>query len=421
MPRHRTPHCAVLIAVSLAAGLPAQAESVRTGSGFGVAPGVVVTNAHVVDGCRALRVVHGGQARDGRVLAIDRDQDLAAVRTDLPVPATLPLRATPALRLGESVVAFGFPLAGSLSQEGNLTTGNVSALAGLRDDARHLQITAPVQPGNSGGPLLDEGGNVIGVITAKLDAVAIAKRTGDIPQNVNFAVKGQELERFLQDARVTYETRVTDRQIAVADIAEAVKRAAVRLECSSSGEPPSTRAARPSQSLDPVAPPPAGAPAMVEPAPALADAERAAILARLRVASVRTPYPTTSPGLRALTIVNDSSESVYKVTVGWLETPSARCPTAASAYRGRKDVHVALAPGATGTTMSSFPANARLFCIVDAAFSPARSTRAAPGDGPPAENGPAPSEPRGNEPTGTGQPAAADESDRPAAPPEDNL
>jgi hypothetical protein len=366
--------------------------------------------------------MHGEQVRDGRVLAIDREQDLAAVRTDLPVPATLPLRAAPALRLGESVVAFGFPLTGSLSQEGNLTTGNVSALAGLRDDARHLQITAPVQPGNSGGPLLDEGGNVIGVITAKLDAVAIAKRTGDIPQNVNFAVKGQELERFLQDARVIYQTRVTDRQIAVADIAEAVKRAAVRLECSSSGEPASTQAARPSQSLDPVAPPAPGAPAIAQPAPALADAERAAILARLRVASVRTPYPTTSPGLRALTIVNDSSESVYKVTVGWLETPSASCPTAASAYRGRKDVYLSLAPGATRTTMSSFPANARLFCIVDAVFSPARTTRAAPGDEP-AEDAqsepPGPGSP-GNEPAGTGQPGPADEGG--ATPPrEENL
>jgi S1-C subfamily serine protease len=416
MPRLRTPRRAVLVFVSLAAGMPAQADSVRTGSGFAVAPGVVVTNAHVVDQCRALRIVHGEQARSGRVLAIDREQDLAAVRTDLPVPAVLSLRAAPALRLGESVVAFGFPLAGSLSREGNLTTGNISALAGLRDDARYLQITAPVQPGNSGGPLLDEGGNVVGVITAKLDAVSIAKRTGDIPQNVNFAVKGQGLERFLQDARVTYETRVTDRQIAVADIAEAVKRAAVRLECSSSGEPPSTQAARPSQSLDPVVPPATGEPAMTGPVPALADAERGAIIARLRVASVRTPYPTTSPELRALTIVNDSTASVYKVTVGWLETPSARCPETASAYRGRKDVYVALAPGATRTTMSKFPANARLFCVVDAVLSPAGSTTPAPGDGPGSG-----SEPRGNEPTGAEQPAPAEEGDRAAPPREENL
>jgi S1-C subfamily serine protease len=181
MPPLRAPTLStLLVGVSLAAGTPVHAESPRSGSGFAVSPGVVVTNAHVVERCRGLRVLRGDQARGGRVLAIDREQDLAAVQTDLPVPAALPLRAGPALRLGESVVAFGFPLVGALSREGNLTTGNVSALAGLRDDAGYLQITAPVQPGNSGGPLLDEGGNVIGVITAKLDAVAIAKRTGDI-------------------------------------------------------------------------------------------------------------------------------------------------------------------------------------------------------------------------------------------------
>jgi S1-C subfamily serine protease len=328
----------LLVGVFLAAGTPVHAESARSGSGFAVAPGVVVTNAHVVERCRGLRVLHGDQARGGRVLAIDREQDLAAVQTDLPVPAVLPLRAGPALRLGESVVAFGFPLAGALSREGNLTTGNVSALAGLRDDAGYLQITAPVQPGSSGGPLLDEGGNVIGVITAKLDAVAIAKRTGDIPQNVNFAVNGQRLERFLQDARIGYQKRVTDRQIAVADIGDIVKAAAVRLECSSSGEQASTQAALPSQSTDPIpSPPPAVESAGAGQTPALADAERGALVAQLRVASVRTPYPSTSPDLRALAIVNDSSASVYKVTVGWLDAPSARCPAAASAYRGRKD------------------------------------------------------------------------------------
>jgi hypothetical protein len=112
----------------------------------------------------------------------------------------------------------------------------------------------------------------------------------------------------------------------------------------------------------------------------LVDAERDAILAGLRVASVRTPYPTTSPSLRALTIVNDSTASVYKITVGWLDVPSERCPTAASAYRGRKDVHVALPPGTTKTAMSNFPADAKLFCIVDAALAPTRATEAAAPD-----------------------------------------
>src|SRR6266478_224338 len=88
-------------------------------------------------------------------------------------------------RVGESVVAVGFPLTGLLSSDPIVTTGIISALSGLRNDRRRIQITAPVQPGNSGGPLLGENGSVVGVVVGKLDALKMVKVTGDIPQNVN--------------------------------------------------------------------------------------------------------------------------------------------------------------------------------------------------------------------------------------------
>ena len=78
----------------------------------------------------------------------------------------------------------------------NLSVGNVSALAGLGDDSRYLQISAPVQPGNSGGPLLDASGHLVGIVTAKLDA-RVARFTGDVPQNVNFALKAEVARTFL--------------------------------------------------------------------------------------------------------------------------------------------------------------------------------------------------------------------------------
>ena len=80
-------------------------------------------------------------------------------------------------------------MSGLLATSANLTVGNVSALTGLGDDSRYLQISAPVQPGNSGGPLLDASGHVAGIVTGKLDAVLAARFFGDIPQNVNFALK----------------------------------------------------------------------------------------------------------------------------------------------------------------------------------------------------------------------------------------
>ena len=80
-----------------------------------------------------------------------------------------------------------------ISSSLNMTIGNVSALAGLGDDTRSLQFTAPIHPGNSGGPLVDASGNVVGVVTSKLSPLWTAKNIGDVPQNVNFALKASEL------------------------------------------------------------------------------------------------------------------------------------------------------------------------------------------------------------------------------------
>lgn len=176
-----------------------QARNVSTGTGFVVGPDQVLTNHHVIEGCRRIFV----RSADGRTLPVprapasDARRDLALVRVPGNPGPVLAFRANP-VRRGESVVTYGFPLAGLLSSGPTLTTGEVSALSGLADNQTQFQISAPVQQGNSGGPLLDRQGNVIGVIVSKLNAARIAQRTGDIPQNVNFAVKGTEALDFLR-------------------------------------------------------------------------------------------------------------------------------------------------------------------------------------------------------------------------------
>ena len=102
---------------------------------------------------------------------------------------------------GENVEAFGQVLATS----DNFTTGIVTALAGIGDDSRFYQISAPVQPGNSGGPLLYENGNIIGVVSAKLNFLSEIKNAGDIPQNVNFAIKASVVANFLQDNAIKFQ------------------------------------------------------------------------------------------------------------------------------------------------------------------------------------------------------------------------
>ena len=394
------------VALAFLAAGGAQAQ-LRTGTGFAVSDAThIVTNAHVVDQCKSLQVRLGTRLEPARLVAIDVPADLAVLQTGLAMPR-LAVRASPALRLGESVIAFGFPLTGSLSAEGNLTTGNVSALAGLRDDTAYLQVTAPVQPGNSGGPLLDEGGNVIGVITAKLDAMEMAKRTGDIPQNVNFAVKASVLEGFLQRNGVVYEKRVTDRRLSVADIAEEAKAASVRIECSSTGPATAQGPAQPSRAEAPP-PPREAAPAEVPggPTPAIGDAGRRKVIESVRVTEVNTPYPTTSPGLRSMTFANASSEYIYRVTVGWMSRDVPSCPPSPSAYSGKRDVVVSLKPGGSAKTMATFPDGARAFCVIDVAVAPPPTPErnlnepidppAAPppsGSAAPPESGPAPASP----------------------------
>jgi S1-C subfamily serine protease len=169
-----------------------------TGTAFFVSSdGTALTNAHVVERCQQIRVA-GSPAR---LLAKDRTNDLALLATDTHLAQWANWRQL--VQQGEDIVVYGFPLAGVLSSAGNVVTGNITALAGVGDDSRFLQISAPVQPGNSGGPLFDRHGNVVGVVVAKLNAVRVASATGDIPQNVNFAIKSSVAMAFLESQRVT--------------------------------------------------------------------------------------------------------------------------------------------------------------------------------------------------------------------------
>ena len=175
-----------------------------SGTGFVVSEGRLLTNNHVVDGCgRMVARNAAGREQPAHVDATDRKRDLAVLTVPRDFGPPLTFRTAPDVLRGESVVTYGFPLSGLLSSGPTLTTGTISALSGIRDNPDDFQISAPVQPGNSGGPLLDSQGNVIGVVVAKLNAARVAELTdGDIPQNVNFAVKGAAALDFLTEQKV---------------------------------------------------------------------------------------------------------------------------------------------------------------------------------------------------------------------------
>jgi S1-C subfamily serine protease len=198
----------------------------RSGTGFFVTDsGHIVTNAHVVDGCTSLRT---GESRL-EVIRIDRRNDLALVRGAV-TGVGLALRDQP-VRPGETAIALGFPLHGLLSSEPIVTTGIISALAGIGDDTRFLQTSAAVQPGNSGGPLLSEQGAVTGVVVAKLDAARIFDLTGDMPQNVNFALSPTVLRGFLDAAGIAYHSARPSAALPVAEITARARASVLPIRC----------------------------------------------------------------------------------------------------------------------------------------------------------------------------------------------
>ena len=223
---------AAVAALALHAGV-LHADGSTTGSGIVIGTrGEIVTNAHVVDRCDAITVQLASKKSDTAVmLARDEKNDLALIRVANPPPAVAAFRDGTPVRAGDAVVALGYPLPSLLSSNATLTVGNVSALAGLEDDARYLQISAPVQPGNSGGPLLDASGHLVGIVTSKLNAENVARVIGDIPQNVNFALKAEVVRTFLDGKGIAYKKQRSDQQLSPADVGEVARPFTVYVEC----------------------------------------------------------------------------------------------------------------------------------------------------------------------------------------------
>ena len=199
------------------------------GTGFFVSSdGEILTNNHVVAGCRNLTIKGGLPVQ---VISRNPASDLALVKAEIKPDQIAVFRSGTSPKVGDTVVTFGFPLPGLLSSEGNVSTGVLSATTGLQNDIRFVQISAPVQPGNSGGPVFDTSGHVVGVVVAKLDALRVAQFTGDVPQNVNFAVHWSEVRALLDEQGVKYKKLPSQQAINTSAIAKIGAEISVTLDC----------------------------------------------------------------------------------------------------------------------------------------------------------------------------------------------
>jgi serine protease Do len=207
---------------------PVQNRSSSSGSGFFVSEsGHILTNHHVVSDCSSLEVV--GRGRAG-IVRTDPRNDLALVRiaTGASTPAAV-FRQTPA-QLAEAVFVFGYPFA-QLGTGLNVTTGSVSAVSGIGGDSSQIQLTAPIQPGNSGGPIVDSSGAVVGLSVAKLDDRVALRELGSLPQNVNFGIRSELATLFLRGSGVEPRTTSSDPPLAPPSVAQRVAPWTVQIVC----------------------------------------------------------------------------------------------------------------------------------------------------------------------------------------------
>jgi TPR repeat protein len=193
--------------------------------------GYAITNYHITHNCNEVRVA--GLVGSIQVISSDSENDLALLQLPNKVNTIASFISREGkLRQGDEILVLGYPLHSVLSSSGNITPGIISSMIGVGNNKKQIQITAPIQPGSSGSPVLNKKGDVVGMVSTQLNDAVVARATGSIPQNVNFAINERTLKTFLETNKVTYKTAsVSSKEKSNADIAEAARKWTVIVEC----------------------------------------------------------------------------------------------------------------------------------------------------------------------------------------------
>ena len=162
-----------------------------TGTGFFITNDLVATSYHVIEGAKKIIVTHEKHKAIATIVAKDVKNDVAILKVEGMEQAIepLPLGDPRKVKLGQAVSTVGFPMPNLMGVSPKAGEGIINSLTGIQDDIRTFQVSIPIQPGNSGGPLLNESGQVIGIISSKLNELYAINYKGTIMQNVNYAVK----------------------------------------------------------------------------------------------------------------------------------------------------------------------------------------------------------------------------------------
>ena len=161
-----------------------------TGSGFFITnQGHIITNYHVIEDASKIYVFIKGKKIKADILLSDTRNDISLIKLDIKNDNYITSSNKRIEKLGTKIYAAGYPLTRIQGTDIKLTNGIISSRSGMKNDPRCYQISAALQPGNSGGPVFNDNGELIGISVSKLDASRVLKMTGSLPESVNYAIK----------------------------------------------------------------------------------------------------------------------------------------------------------------------------------------------------------------------------------------
>lgn len=207
----------------------------RSGTGFFIAADLIVTNNHIIENSQTIEIKYNnGQKTTATVITKDPINDLALLKVSKLEPSVkpLPIANTQNAKDGDTVYTVGFPLPDLLGTKAKLSEGVINSITGIKDDVRMYQISIPIQPGNSGGPLINSKGQVVGVVTATVNPYMSLLLTGTFPQNINFAMKINYLNNLLntQPEKIHLPNKNAFNDLSPAQIMVLAKEAVVQIE-----------------------------------------------------------------------------------------------------------------------------------------------------------------------------------------------